>query len=1039
MLYILCKTHIYFLSIIFIEVLFGQYKTYAQNLRDTYAEMIKDFKKPPAKYSTAPFWVWNYIVTKSMIDKQLKLFKSIGINQVIIHPRPGLVTEYLSNEWFELIKYAVNSAKKLGMNVFLYDENSYPSGFGGGHVPAELPDVKIKYLTPIITTQPDSVKNKLCVLKKMGESFVEIKDNVYKKDVSYYVFYFDIPESNPWYAGFSYVDLLQKRSTQKFIETTHEKYKTAIGKEFGKNVIGVFTDEPYPDFRQLPYTPALFDKFQEKNGYDLKINLPSLIEEVGDYRKVRHDTYKLILDMFLNAWVKPYSEWCSKNNLALTGHYWEHIWGDLGYGPDDMASLSYSHIPGIDLLFNHYSNNLNDQFGNDMMVREIKSVANQMGRERLLSETYGASGWDLTFKDMKRMGDWEYALGVNLMTQHLFWQSMTGYRKYDHPPTFSYHSPYFEDYKVLSEYYARLSAILSKGVQNNKILLLEPTTSIWMYWRHTSTHVENTSVDSIRMDCVNAFHKLTHEFESAQVEYDIGSEYLIHEYGKIEGTSFCINKCSYSLFIIPPYTENLESKTFELLSDFLKNGGKVISTMQLPSYIEGVISDKVTKLAESFKNNWIQVEELRPQVIEKITKQAVIFNIASGNDKLYHMRKELKDAQILFIANVDESLISEGTIELKGGSAEKMDLFTGNTSPLPFKINGENIIIDFKLEPGGSTLIVSRDIKTEPGKETLSNSSKVEFADKLNINRESPNMLLIDFCDLRVKGESYKDMYFADAQKKVFNLHGLKQNPWMGIQFKNLVIDTNKFDDNSGFEADYKFTIDENTDISKLQAVYERPEIYQLKINGIVVSPIKGKWFIDKDFAMYDISKYAKIGLNIVSVISKPMTVLSELDRLIILGDFRLDAQELGFKLEPWKPLELGDWTKQGMQLYSGRVDYEHEIDIKDNASYYIKLSDWKGACTEVYINEVFAGIIAFNPFELDITKHLKQGKNKIRVVVVSTLRNLFGPHHTTKAVSETWPTHFMSVNSDEGCSLAGASYFIYPYGLMKDFELFRK
>ena len=53
------------------------------------------------------------------------------------------------------------------------------------------------------------------------------------------------------------------------------------------------------------------------------------------------------------------------------------------------------------------------QFGDVRNVKEISSVAHHIGRRRTLSETYGASGWDLTFNDMKRPGDWEYVLGVN--------------------------------------------------------------------------------------------------------------------------------------------------------------------------------------------------------------------------------------------------------------------------------------------------------------------------------------------------------------------------------------------------------------------------------------------------------------------------------------------------------------------------------------------------------------------------------------------------------------------------------------------------
>jgi len=127
-------------------------------------------------------------------------------------------------------------------------------------------------------------------------------------------------------------------------------------------------------------------------------------------------------------------------------------------GGDNMAMYAWPQVPAIDMLFNQWDDSTtNAQFGNTRSVKELASAANQTGRQRKLSETYGGSGWDLTFTDMKRNGDWEYALGVNLMNQHLTYFTLAGARKYDYPPTFDYHEPWWNNYKYLNTHYARLS------------------------------------------------------------------------------------------------------------------------------------------------------------------------------------------------------------------------------------------------------------------------------------------------------------------------------------------------------------------------------------------------------------------------------------------------------------------------------------------------------------------------------------------------------------------------------------------------------
>ena len=46
----------------------------------------------------------------------------------------------MSDEWYSLYKHAIDYAKEKDMKVWIYDENSYPSGFAGGHVPEEMPE-----------------------------------------------------------------------------------------------------------------------------------------------------------------------------------------------------------------------------------------------------------------------------------------------------------------------------------------------------------------------------------------------------------------------------------------------------------------------------------------------------------------------------------------------------------------------------------------------------------------------------------------------------------------------------------------------------------------------------------------------------------------------------------------------------------------------------------------------------------------------------------------------------------------------------------
>src|ERR1039457_6255293 len=100
------------------------------------------FKNPPREYSTGPLWVWNDMLTEQQIRDTMRDLASQKVKQVWVHPRPGLMTPYLSKDWFRLWKVALNEAERLDMNVWIYDENSYPSGFAGGWVPELMPEAR---------------------------------------------------------------------------------------------------------------------------------------------------------------------------------------------------------------------------------------------------------------------------------------------------------------------------------------------------------------------------------------------------------------------------------------------------------------------------------------------------------------------------------------------------------------------------------------------------------------------------------------------------------------------------------------------------------------------------------------------------------------------------------------------------------------------------------------------------------------------------------------------------------------------------------
>ena len=69
---------------------------------DSFSTLEAQFSNPSSEFRTAPFMVWNGKVTEAEIDRMLKDFKDAGCGGAFIHPRPGMITEYMSDEWYSL-------------------------------------------------------------------------------------------------------------------------------------------------------------------------------------------------------------------------------------------------------------------------------------------------------------------------------------------------------------------------------------------------------------------------------------------------------------------------------------------------------------------------------------------------------------------------------------------------------------------------------------------------------------------------------------------------------------------------------------------------------------------------------------------------------------------------------------------------------------------------------------------------------------------------------------------------------------------------
>lgn len=998
------------------------------------------FAEPPRQFSSAPLWVWNDLLTEPQIIETMRDLAAQKVKQVFVHPRPGLMTSYLSPDWFRLWRVALKQAELLDMNVWIYDENSYPSGFAGGFVPEQMPESRGRGL--FFRESKGAAKwetNVLAVFRLGGGQASNVTElartgALLSQEQAFLTASVQRAGNSPWHGGKCYVDLLYPGVTEKFLDITLGAYQRELGSYLGKRIPGIFTDEP--NIRPaggLPWTDDLPAQFKKRWGYDLTEHLPSLHSETGDWKRVRHNYFATLNALFIERWAKPYSDRCARLGLEMTGHYWEHDWPDCIGVPDNMSMYAWEQRPAIDCLMNQYAEHTHAQFGNIRAVRELGSIANQLGKQRTLCEVYGAGGWELRFEDMKRQADWLGVLGVNTFDQHLSYVTIRGARKRDHPQSFSYHEPWWDAYKQCGAYLERLSVIVSQGQQVNRTLVIEPTSTAWMY----------QSKEAALKPIGESFFNLLRSLEAAQVEYDLGCEDVIARHGSAHGRQFRIGQREYDLVVVPPFSDNLNGPTWDLLKAFSQAGGSILVCTRpgsdLPSRKDGA-ELKADSALLAARAKWDRVDSMEvPKRLGEMRRAAgfVIHRKPGDRGILFHMRRQVADGEVLLLVNTSIEFRTAGTIESAARGVEEWNLETGETDLYSFERHSGEVQASFDLPPCGSqVLFLSKRVRN--AKEITPTVTAFEQAlGPMEIERQQPNVLVLDYVDIQVGNEIRTNVYFYQAGQFAFQKNGMERNPWdSAVQFKNELVQR-KFGQESGFEATYRFVIEEGIP-RDLVLVLERPDLYEISCNGRPLSAIPGTWWLDKAFGRISLAPVAQLGINEIRIKAAPFTILHELEPAYVLGSFTLKAVEQGFHIVSDRELGMGRWNEQGHPFYSGAVAYEQKFNLANPCvgRYVVELGSCYGSVCKILVNGKLVGYAAYAPWECDITKALNPGTNTVRVAVVGTLKNTLGPHHGKPSLGTAWPGMFQRAPIPG--PPPGTEYHTVGYGLFEPFKLKR-
>ncbi len=1029
-----------------------------------------EFSNPSVAWRGKPFWSWNGELRGEELVRQAHIMKEMGLGGYFMHSRAGLITEYLSDEWFDLINEVADAAEADGMEAWLYDEDRWPSGSAGGKVTVD-PQYRMKSLY-VFESDPEkvdwndesfalyvakidginlytykeldtaSIACCKCAVRAAKAAIEELADAAGDEPGEWKALRFAIvPDPcNSNYNGTTYIDTMSRRATDKFIEMTHEEYKKRCGDRLGKSIKGIFTDEPHRgkcfDNRSerdgviscaTCWTNDIFEEFEKKYGFACRPILPELF-----YRKngekvapVKLHYIDLANHLFIERFAKPINDWCEANGIVFTGHvlHEDSLMNQTVPNGSLMRFYEYMGAPGVDCLTEH-----NRCY---WIVKQLASAARQLGKKWLLSELYGCTGWQFNFKSHKTVGDWQALFGINLRCHHLSWYTMEGQSKRDYPASILHQSPWYKDYAKVEDYFARFGLVMTEGSPACDVLLLNPIESVWCQaYAGWASWIRNISPDVAPYE--QRYAQIFHYLTDNQIDFDYGEEEMMSRMVSVDTVDgdpiLRVGKASYKTVIVTNML-TIRPSTLALLEEFMEKGGKVIFAGDLPAYVDAVASDAPAKLAENGNAVRIELsEEALVSAVRALTDASVTVVGEDGDTEkavFAQVRRDFDgDGYAVVILNTDRQNPRDNlTLKLAvptGYTVQEWNLETGDrydASALSFHVGGEMCIATELDAAGTRCFVLTREAEELPAVTVYGTVADATVTGEFAYSTDEQNVCVLDFAKWRWAGKEWQDeQEVLRVDRTIRTDVGIEHRggemlqPWYAKLHY-----TQKYGE---LELEYEFFVDVLPE-GDVYLAGERPELCHYSINGVALTAgdINDFWVDDCFKRMHVPAGTLVKGRNVVTMTVNFMRT-TNIEALYLIGNFgvSLDGNRRTLVKMPEK-IGCENFDRYDLPFYTGYMTYhltpEQYAGVLGDAAntadrIVLSPASFVGGCVKVTALGKTT-TLGWDPYEADVTEAYRAGA-PIDVTVVGTRRNVFGPLHQIPALDGAYgPGNFVT------------------------------
>ncbi|HQK94407.1 MAG TPA: glycosyl hydrolase [Armatimonadota bacterium] len=695
--------------------------------------LYRYFRQPNNSCRPKMVWFINGTPEKTQVLRQLKQMKDAGLGGPALFAYKGLTVDYLGDAWFEMARWVADECARLGLDMWILDEGSYPSGFADGHVTDDHPEFRSKALR--VAKEAVLADGEVFEFAATGEPVVGIVASR-PADSGREPQTLDLTPlrsdaqfrwqctGGPWHVQVfvqrleshacrsisgggrkdhthSLPDYLRSDATARFLEVTHEQYERHIGAHFGNTVKGFFGDEPC--LPRLPWTDGFLREFRRQKGYDLRPHLPALVGAPHPDREgIVYDYFDVLARLWTTGYYQPQTDWCASRGMTFTAHLCgEEQMMELihGLNTDFFQSLSGVGEPGVDVIWRQVYFGCTTDF-----PRLGGSAANVWGKPRAMTESFAVFGSGTTYEQMKYVSDYQLVRSINDFFLMMWNYDCEGWRRLHHPPDLSTDSTLYPYLRLYSEYIGRASTVMATGTPIADVAVYYPTRSAWLG--------DGASLD--------AAHSMGRRLLERQRDFEwIDDKGLVDCCHPSAGGMRNLSGTLHRVFVIPP-CDVISAAAADRVREFVQAGGALVCYGRLPSRFGGYQPEPTTlngllRRMAAAPGEWVGEGQGRAVFVADET--AALAAIESAGPPRFGLREPISSLrlagrdhgtfQVWFATNEGEEPI-ETELELAFVPAvEEWDAETGACRPVaPIADGAGGCRVPLRLCPRASRVFV---------------------------------------------------------------------------------------------------------------------------------------------------------------------------------------------------------------------------------------------------------------------------------------------------------------------------------------------